>query len=130
MTSTIETLLLVLAEKPVEVQAASALQSAAQALGYAEGCSIVQLGDASDLKRLVYEVDPWAVMAIDDASIAALQEAFKLSSSDFRADYPASVSGYALVAVPGFAECLDDPDAKRIAWKRMHAAAHPKNPLD
>ena len=60
----------------------------------------------------------------------ALREAFDLDARDFAGDVPASVTGYNLVAVPAFADCLDDMEAKRIAWMRMKAAVHPGNPLD
>lgn len=124
-----ETTLLVLSESPVDVRVASALQSAAQALGYAEGCAILQTDDIPDLKRFVFAVDPWAVMAIDEASIETLRAAFSLTQAEFAPDVPACVAGYALVAVPAFSGCLDDPASKRVAWGRMHAAAHPENPL-
>lgn len=130
MASHPETTLLALTSSPVEVQVASALQSAAQALGYADGCDIIQLGDQPDLKLFVFEADPWAVMALDADSIDALREAFSLSIDDFAVDVPVNVAGYELVAVPDFADCMGDQDAKRVAWRRMHAAAHPKNPLD
>ncbi|MEI3377072.1 MAG: hypothetical protein V8R08_04450 [Coriobacteriales bacterium] len=130
MTQAQDTTLVVLASLPVDVRVASALQSAARALGYADGCAIVQLADLGEPRRFVFETDPWAVIAIDDASIDALRTAFELDAQAFSPDVPARVTGYALVAVPGFATCLDDPEAKRIAWARMQAAAHPGNPLD
>lgn len=130
MTQAQDTTLVVLANAPLDVRVASALQSAAQALGYADGCAIVQLSEVGDLKRFVFEADPWSLIAIDDASIDALRGAFDLDEQAFAADVPAHVTGYRLAAVPGFAACLDDPDAKRVAWARMQAAAHPGNPLD
>lgn len=130
MPQTPDSTLVIIAGEPVDVRVASALQSAAQALGYADGCAIVQLADAGDLKRFVFEADPWSLIAIDDASIDALRGAFDLDEQAFAADVPAHVTGYRLVAVPGFADCLDEPDAKRVAWARMQAAAHPGNPLD
>ena len=130
MPQTPDTTLVIIAGEPVDVRVASALQSAAQALGYADGCAIVQLADAGDLKRFVFEADPWSLIAIDDASIDALRMAFDLDVRAFAADAPTCATGYRLVAVPGFASCLDDPDAKRVAWARMQAAAHPGNPLD
>ena len=130
MPQTPDSTLVIIAGEPVDVRVASALQSAAQALGYADGCAIVQLADAGDLKRFVFEADPWSLIAIDDASIDALRGAFDLDEQAFAADVPVHVTGYRLVAVPGFADCLDDPDAKRVAWVRMQAAAHPGNPLD
>lgn len=130
MTQAQDTTLVVLANAPLDVRVASALQSAAQALGYADGCAIVQLSETGDLKRFVFEADPWSLIAIDDASIDALRRVFDLDEQTFAADAPAHVTGYRLVAVPGFAACLDEPEAKRVAWVRMQAAAHPGNPLD
>lgn len=130
MTQAQDTTLVVLANASLDVRVASALQSAAQALGYADGCAIVQLTDVDDLKRFVFEADPWSLIAIDDASIGALRRAFDLSERAFSADLPTCVNGYQLVGVPEFAACLDDPEAKCIAWSRMRAAAHPGNPLD
>ena len=121
-----DTTLIVLTGVSVDVRVASA----AEALGYADGCAIVRLSDVDDLRRFVFESDPWTVMAIDDASINALREAFDLDARDFAGDVPASVTGYNLVAVPAFADCLDDMEAKRNAWMRMKAAVHPGNPLD
>ena len=129
MASAQDKLLFVLTSVPVDVRVASALQSAADALGYPDGCDIVQISDAGDLKRFVFERDPWAVLAIDDESFAALRAAFALDADALAPDAPVTVAGYTLVAVPGFASCLDDADAKRIAWHRMKAAKHPGNPL-
>lgn len=112
------------------MRVASALQSAARALGYPDGCAIVQLADVDDLRLFVFEADPWVVIAIDDVAVGALRAAFGLDEVAFASDVPANATGYKLVAVPGFAGCLDDPDAKRVAWARMKAAAHPGNPLD
>lgn len=130
VSSAAESTLIVLSSASTDVRAASALQSAASALGHANGAALIQLNEVDDLKRFVFEADPWAVMAIDDTSIAALREAFGLADQQFAPDVPAEVTGYTLVAIPGFAECLDDPDAKRVAWTRMRAAVHPGNPLD
>ena len=103
-----DTTLIVLTGVSVDVRVASALQSAAEALGYADGCAIVRLSDVDDLRRFAFDLD----------------------ARDFAGDVPASVTGYNLVAVPAFADCLDDMEAKRIAWMRMKAAVHPGNPLD
>lgn len=124
-----ETTLVILTARPVDVRVASALQAAARALGYPDGCRIVTLSEAGDVQRFVFGCDPWSVMAIDDASIASLRDSFDLDPSQFASDCPASIAGYTLVAVPGFAACLDDADAKRAAWHRMKAATHPENPL-
>lgn len=130
MEATPDTTLLVLSSRTPEVRIASALQSAASALGHKDGCSIMDAHDVDDLKRLVFEIDPWSVIAIDDPSIAAINDAFAFDEGPLSADHPAEFAGYTFVAVPGFAECLDDPDEKRIAWGRMKSAAHPQNPLD
>lgn len=125
-----DTTLLVLASEPVQVRVASALQSAAQALGHIDGCQITQLEQVEGLRTFVFDLDPWCVIAIDDKAIAGLRRTFDLDDIQFGADHPIQVFGYTLVAVPGFANCLDDTSAKRVAWGRMQAAAHPKNPLD
>ncbi len=125
-----DTTLIVLTKQAVPVRAASALQSAAQALGYADGCQIIELADTGDLRSYIFGRDPWSVIAIDDTSIEALRHAFELDREAFSSDNPAHRAGYTLVAVPDFIDCLDDQDAKRIAWQRMKAAMHPGNPLD
>ncbi len=125
-----DTTLLVLASEPVQVRVASALQSAAQALGHIDGCQIIQLDQVDELRSLVFGLDPWCAIAIDDKAIASLRQAFDLDDTQFGAGHPIQVCGYTFVAVPGFANCLDDTSAKRVAWGRMQAAAHPKNPLD
>ena len=86
-----DTTLIVLTGVSVDVRVASALQSAAEALGYADGCAIVRLSDVDDLRHFVFESDPWTVMAIDDASINALREAFDLDARDFAGDVPATI---------------------------------------
>lgn len=130
MATSIDSTFIVLAGTPLDVRVASALQSSAGALGYEGGAHIQLLDEVSDLKSFVFEADPWSVVAVDDVSIEALREAFALDEKQFAPDKPVTVTGYRLVAVPAFAECLDDQDAKRIAWCRMKAAAHPGNPLD
>jgi hypothetical protein len=124
-----ETTLVVLTADTLDARVASALQSAARALGHADGCRIVLLPSTGDLRKFVYESDPWSVIAIDDASVDALRTSFGMDSSQFAHDVPAQAAGYIFVAVPDFASCLDDEDAKRVAWHRMKAAAHPGNPL-
>lgn len=130
MTQAQDTTLIVLAGQTVPVRAASALQSAAQALEFVDGCQIVQIADTDDVRGLIFERDPWSVIAIDDVAVNALRQAFGLDHNVFSPDRPARCSGYLLVAVPGFVECLDNQDAKRVAWQRMKVAAHPGNPLD
>ena len=125
-----DAMLIVLAREPVEVRVASALQSAARALGYADGCSVLSLSDVGDLQCCVLTSDPWCVLAIDNAAVEALRMAFGVDAGQFAADKPAQVLGYTFVAVPDFSNCLDDQEAKRVAWRRMKAAAHPGNPLD
>ncbi len=129
----------VLTAEHIDEVVINALEASASSLGHASGCSVVTLSEAfsSDpnepaeqaLKTFVMRADPWAVVAIDDESIRALAAAFKLTYSEFGPDRPAAVLGYTLVAVPGFATCLGDNQAKRIAWHRLKAARHPGNPL-
>jgi hypothetical protein len=85
--------------------------------------------DADSLALLVERTDPWSVVAIDEASVSALAAAFGKESASLAPDAPVCAEGYTLVAVPGFAECLHDAQAKRVAWRRLKAARHPGNPL-
>ncbi len=77
----------------------------------------------------IEQADPWSVVAVDEAGLALLSAAFGDASAGLAPDAPVCVEGYMLVAVPGFAECLHDEQAKRVAWKRLKAARHPGNPL-
>lgn len=78
-----------------------------------------------DLALTIHKIDPWAVVAIDDKSIAALQRTFCEESKDLKPDQTACACGYTLVAVPDFAACLDNKQAKAKAWARLKAARHP-----
>lgn len=115
---------------PFSAEATEALKSCTEALGYEGEARFVDISGygSSELVLAVHTWDPWSVVAIDDASVAKLAEAFGAEAEGFAADAPVTVRGYCLVAVPGFEECLKDRDAKRIAWHRMKAAAHPKAP--
>lgn len=120
----------VLTEQPVDQAVINALESAASALGHATGCSVVSLSEASDLVSFILEAGPWAVVGIDGPSIEQMRSAFGEGSARLAPDAPVSTwDGCVLVAVPGFADCLDDPEAKRVAWNRLKAARHPANPL-
>lgn len=124
--------LLVLSAQPLEQRAINALESSAKALGHAYGVCIASLSDAGDdLAAFIMRADPWSVVAIDDAAIDAVRSAFPPASQALEADKPVDVAqGYRLVAVLGFADCLDDDAAKRIAWNRLKAARHPGHPID
>lgn len=124
--------LLVLTEARLDQRVINALESAAQALGHADGACIARLSETGDeLALFIAQGDPWSVVAIDDASVAALQKSFPPESSRLYPDAPVEVpEGYQLVAVPGFSACLDDQAAKRVAWNRLKAARHPGNPLE
>lgn len=122
--------MMVLAERGLDQSVINALESAAKALGHGTGCCIVTLGEVDDLALFILESDPWAVVGIDGPSIEALRTAFGGESEQLAPGTPVlSGGGYLLVAVPGFAECLDDQAAKRVAWNRLKAARHPGNPL-
>ena len=82
------------------------------------------------LETYIYEVDPWAIVALDAKAINALRSAFGKQSASLKEDKPIEVCGYTLVAVLDFENCLDNEEQKRIAWGRLKAAQHPKNPLD
>lgn len=122
--------MMVLTGKPVDQAVINALESAAKALGHETGCSITTLGEVDNLALFILQGDPWSVIGIDDASITALREAFGSESAQLKPGTPVHAGGgYLLVAVPGFAECLNDQPAKRVAWNRLKAARHPGNPL-
>lgn len=115
---------------PFSTEARDALGACAKALGY-EGTARFADVSAYDSQKLVLAVhawDPWSVVAIDEESVAKLAAAFGAEACGFGPDAPVVVRGYRLVAVPGFEECMTDKDAKRVAWGRMKAAAHPGAP--
>lgn len=124
--------LLVLSSARLDQRVINALESAAQALGHAGGACVATLAEAgADIVAFVAQGDPWAVVAIDDAAVQELKAGFGAEAERLFPDAPVDVAlGYRLVAVPGFAECLDDMDAKRVAWHRLKAARHPGNPLE
>lgn len=122
---------LVLSAAALDQKVINALDSAARALGHSSGACVATLAEAApDIALFVATADPWTVVAIDEEAVAALALAFSPQAAGFAADEPVSHQlGYTLVAVPGFADCLDDLEFKRIAWGRLQAAAHPSNPL-
>lgn len=127
-----EATLLVLSDVPLGQRAINALESAAQALGHSDGACIITCAELpEDTAAFLVSCDPWAIVAIDDASTDLLREAFPPESQKLFADAPVTVpEGYRLVSVPGFAQCLDDREKKRTAWNRLKAARHPGNPLE
>jgi len=143
--STESTLLYVHGE-PLSDAVVAALRSSAEALGHKDGCSFAtpaelaayaapHKGEAADAEctdvgLALFALDPWAVVAVDELGIVALQGAFGDQSAMLAPDKPVEACGYTLVAVPEFAACLDDQPAKRVAWTRLKAARHPGNPLD
>ena len=135
--------LIVLSDGPLDQAVINALEASAEKLGHKALC-VATLGEAraagveSDprddapaeaLAAYIAEADPWAVVAIDDASVEALRAAFGGESRALAPDAPVNVLGYELVAAPAFAECLGDAAVKRVAWRRLQAARHPGNPL-
>lgn len=124
--------LLILSSARLDQRVINALESAGKALGHADGVCIATLAEAGeDIAAFIMQGDPWAVAAIDDAVIRELRSAFEPEAEKLFPDAPVDTAlGYRLVAVPGFASCLDDMDAKRVAWHRLKAARHPGNPLE
>ena len=124
--------LLALSAEPVDQGVINALQASAEKLGHATGVCVATLAEAgADVALFIAAADPWSVLALDDESTCALRWAFAPEADALAPDAPVCVSaGYTLVAVPAFARCLDDGQAKRIAWARMKAARHPGNPLE
>ncbi len=84
--------------------------------------------DSAGLELAVHECDPWDVVAVDDGAIQALKDAFCDEASQLAPDNPVEVRGYLMVAAPDFEGCLQDQAAKRVAWGRLKAAAHPQAP--
>lgn len=137
--------LLVLTEHTAGTDVRTALEASAQRLGYGQPPQFVsldelaqstlaaqaeQLDGVAPLALLVHTVDPWCVVALDDAGVQALSTAFaEEEATGFAADAPVTVHGYKLVAVPDFEACLDNQPAKRAAWRRLQAAKHPGRPL-
>ncbi len=123
--------LLVLCEARPAREVRAALSSACEALGHPAGFAMCEVGgmDAERAAAIIERVDPWSVVAIDGTSAALLALSFGKASAPLAPDAPMCVDGYTLVAVPGFAECLHDEQAKRVAWGRLKAARHPGNPL-
>lgn len=110
--------------------ARAALDACAKSLGHEGHVCYADLSTLSgdDLVLAIHKWDPWSVVAVDEASIARLREAFGDEAFAFAPDAPTEVRGYLLVAVPAFEQCLQDQQAKRVAWGRMKAAAHPGPP--
>ena len=115
---------------PFSMAAIEALRSCAKALGYEGEARFVDVSgyDSQELVLAVHTWDPWSVVAVDETSAVKLAEAFGAEAQGLAPDAPVAVRGYRFVAVPGFEQCLEDKDAKRIAWGRMKAAAHPSAP--
>ena len=148
MADAVDPTLLVLARMRPTPAVEKALASAAGALGHTAGLAVrtldaagegglcsdsgraLEASDSEALALYIERVDPWAVVAIDEPAIEALRRAFGDESASLSPDRLVEARGYTLVAVPGFAACLDDQQAKRVAWHRLKAARHPQNPLD
>ncbi len=113
--------LLVVCEKRPAREVVAALASACEALGHVAGYAVCEAGgmDAEKLAEGIEQADPWSVVGIDETSVALLAAAFGQASAQLAPDAPICVDGYTLVAVPGFAECLHDMQAKRVAWTRL-----------
>ncbi len=122
--------LLVLSAGELSQAALCALEASANSLGHADSVRFtdVSLLEGEELVLEVHECDPWCVVAVDDGAVAALRAAFAQEAEGFAPDNPVEVRGYLFVAVPAFEECLQDQTAKRVAWGRLKAAAHPKEP--
>ncbi|MGN0039169.1 MAG: hypothetical protein ACI36Y_08595 [Coriobacteriales bacterium] len=119
--------LLALCACPPGEHVRSALEASAQRLGHERAPAFAVTASASpaELRLLAFELDPWAVVALDDASGELLYEAFAAEAAGFGPDSPVEACGYMLVAVPGFADCFGSQELKRLAWGRLKAAEHP-----
>lgn len=119
--------LLALSSAPPGERVRGAIEASAQRLGHLRAPAFAATAHAApeELRLLVFELDPWAVVALDEASVELLREAFGAEAAGLAPDAPAEACGYMLVAVPGFAGCFDSPELKRSAWARLKAAQHP-----
>ncbi|MGN0073369.1 MAG: hypothetical protein ACI36W_06225 [Coriobacteriales bacterium] len=119
--------LLVLCAFPPEERVRSALAASAQRLGHklSPAFAVTEHASPAALRLLVFERDPWAVVALDDASIGLLRAAFADEAGGFGPDAPVEACGYTLVAVPCFANCFESQELKRVSWGRLKAAEHP-----
>ena len=79
--------LLILSATPVADSVRSALCASAERLGHGVAPCFTALAEADDIELLVHEVDPWAVVAIDDASVEGLRTAFS-EAAELAADNP------------------------------------------
>ena len=122
--------LLVVSSKELTSAALEALRASAVALGHGSSVRFECLAGLTslDIVLMVHECDPWDVVAVDSTAIALLKDAFADEADALEPDNPVWVRGYLFVAVLGFEECLSDQDAKRVAWTRLKAAAHPAAP--
>lgn len=120
-----DTCLIILSASECGEDVVLALKKSADALGYEQAPLFLNACELENIREAIFDIDPWAVIAIDDKSIQMLGEAFALNSDEFHADCPVLACGYKLVAVPDFASCLNNQEKKRIAWTRLKTAQHP-----
>ena len=126
MTNQPDTCFIVVSEHELNEKTKAALNNAVKALGYDIPPAFIVSTDSEQLLDAIFEIDPWAVVAVDDASIYTLKAAFGNEAEKLAQDSPVEVCGYNIVAVPGFEDCLNSYEAKCVAWTRLQAAVHPK----
>ena len=119
--------LLALCSEPPSERVRSSIGASAPRLGHqvAPAFACTALASPQELRLLVFELDPWAVVALDDEAAGLLRAAFGDEAQGLEADTPVEACGYTLVAVPGFGSCFDTPELKRLAWTRLGAVRHP-----
>ncbi len=114
-----EDLLLVLASTAVSNETQSALTRTAERLGYGNAVAWLNIaGDdmplgARELFTVVEGLDPLALVALDDHSVALLAEAYRCPVAT---DSLNRVFGRPLVAFSHFATLLESDERKQRAW--------------
>ena len=115
----------------VERSDIEALRKALEAMGYLpDSLALIDLAarqlSPGELRILVEQIDPVAIVALDSPSSAALYASFGSAVRDC-VDIREGVKvlmGRKVVSIDGFAASLEDPERKREAWQRLRELAH------
>ena len=117
---------------PMEQRAdISALKKALEAMGYLpDSLALIDLStrqlSPSELRILVEQIDPVAIVALDLAASAALYASVGSAVRDC-VDIREGVKilmGRRVITIDGFFASLEDPERKREAWQRLKELAN------
>ncbi|MCR5845812.1 MAG: hypothetical protein K6G78_04505 [bacterium] len=108
-----------------------ALRKALEAMGYLpDSLALVDLAarrlSPGELRILIEQIDPVAIVALDSMASAELYASFGSAVRDC-VDIREGVKvlmGRKVVSIDGFSASLDDPESKREAWQRLKELAH------